>query len=255
MVAADFHVSMINFLIFMSHEMPGCISRHEPAKGSDSASARNTCIKRVGLDTVDYCLFVDSDMAFPRSALKTLLSRGKKVISGVNFQKHEDFKPTIYNRNTSGDLENIEDFEVDQLFTVEGTGGAFLLVHTDVLKKISRRHGEKWFEWTPGMSEDLAFCSRVRESGEEIWVDSSVFTDHYTMAPRGMEEFLRRKEDKRKASGEKILDKKGNEFDPVKFREEMIIPPRSRSVEGSGDLLDQNKPTGSAKGLKIQTVE
>ena len=258
MVVADFYISIVNLLIYMSHEMPGCIARHEPAKGSDAAAARNACIERVGLDAVDYCMFIDSDMAFPQSGLKTLLSRNKKVISGVNFKKHGNYEPTIYQRDAQNNVDIVREVEVDKLFTVEGTGGAFLLVHTDVLKKISKRHGSKRFEWTPGLSEDLTFCQRVREAGEEVWVDSSVFTDHYTMTPRGMEDYLRVKkeeQEKRKVVGESVITRKGKKFDPVKFRREMIRPSQDQDVEGPGVLYGDDETTGSPGVLNIQTVE
>jgi len=217
-------------LSYMSWYMPGCIDGYIHAKGSDAASARNFAIEKTDLNKTDYLLFVDSDMGFPPWALEHLLDHGKKVVTGVGFQKHGEFRPTIYKRNGLGELDHIYEFDIDAFFKIDATGAAFLLVASDVLKKIGEKYPRKWFEWKPNRSEDVEFCARVHEAGEDIWVDTSVLTDHYTMAPRGLADFTAARTVKRKGRGEKIVDRKGRIFDPVAFRKNKIIP---KEVNGS----------------------
>jgi len=211
-------------LNYMWGNMPGCIVRLEHAKGSDSAAARNFGISKMSRDEVDFVLFIDSDMGFAPNALETLLSRKKRVVSAVSFKKHGDFNPTIYRKNGVGQVVNVDEFELDSLFQVEGVGAAFLLVHIDVLDAISKKYDNKAFEWGHTSSEDLVFSDRVIEQGEELWVDSSVLTDHFTMAPRGLSDFKSKKEGKRQGSGEVIRDSRGKPFDPEQFRKNMIFP-------------------------------
>jgi hypothetical protein len=235
-------------LFYMWNKMPGCIVRCEHAKGSDSASARNHAIAKYSPDEVDFLLFIDSDMGFPPYALETLLCRRKKVISAVSFKKHGDFSPTIYERNGVNQMVSIDEFPMDKLFEAEGTGAAFLLVRMDVITAISKKHEEKVFEWGRNISEDLMFCERVREQGEKIWIDSSVLTDHFTMAPRGLEDFTRKKEGKRQGSGEVHKDGKGKTFDPGQFRKDMILPKYPPET-----FREESQP--SFDSLKVVTLE
>jgi hypothetical protein len=243
MICADFHIALLNLMTYMSWEMPGCINGYIHAKGSDSAAARNFCIEQCDLDESDYLLFIDSDMGFPAWSLQYLLHHEKKVVTGISFQKHEPFQPTIYNRSPTGDLVKICDFEMDKLFRVEATGAAFLLVATDVIKKIGEKYGTKWFEWERERSEDIGFCARIHEAGEEIWADSSVLTSHYTMAPRGIEDFTRIREKQRTGRGKPIVDRKGKTFDPVEFRKSMVIPDPIKAV--------YKKDTPDSSGVEI----
>lgn len=249
MMSADFHIAFVNLLAYSSWHIPGCVDGYLHAKGSDAAAARNFLIEKADLDKTEYLLFMDSDMGFPPWALEHLIGHGKKVVTGVGFQKHGEFLPTIYKRNPLGELENIRDFDIDSFFKIDATGAAFLLVAVDVIKKIGDKYNNKWFEWMPNRSEDVEFCARVHEVDEDIWVDTSVLTDHYTMTPRGIADFTNARDFKRQGRGKQIVDRKGRIFDPVEFRKNMVIPKSIR------DEAFRDEDFSEASGVEVIELE
>ena len=199
-------------------------------RGSDSAAARNFCVQQYPPKTTEWYLFIDSDMGFPAQTLEALLSRGKRMISAVCFQKHPPYDPCIYRYNSIGELGKLFNFPESEVFKIDGTGGAMMLVKAEIFDKMSHHNSawhNHWWQWGDHHSEDLTFCLRAAEVGEEVWCDSSLVIDHFTNAPRGKENYYAVRDKLHQAEKDHGIPDQwpdGTPFDYAKFREEMIIP-------------------------------
>lgn len=172
--------------------------------------ARNEITAAVLRDApeVTHLLWIDDDMVFPAHALKRLLGHDLPFVGGLCFDRRHPYKPVIarlFDKSWGFDpytLGWLFDYPADTLLDVDATGGAFLLVKTDVFRAIREkeireeagRTGDlteenltrlraaykRW--WTPlpwqGASEDLSFCQRVREVGVRLKVDTGLKIGH-----------------------------------------------------------------------------
>ena len=92
------------------------------------------------------------------------------------------FNPLLL-RGTIGNYNRVPDKEVygGDLIQVDATGCGCLAFRMDVFKKIP----EPWFELKNAengkpVGEDIRFCSKARELGLKIGVDTSIAVDHLT---------------------------------------------------------------------------
>ena len=69
-------------------------------------------------------------------------------------------------------------FRVSVLITC---GFGCCMTSVDLLRRIRDQYGQP-FSPVAGFGEDLSFCLRVRDSGTQIWCDSSVKCGHVGMA-------------------------------------------------------------------------
>ena len=188
MMAAPFVMSVVDLFIKGKH-------KYVPvwAGGSDSAMARNHAIRTAPSD-VDYYLFIDSDMGFFVSDADKLVDLSLDVVSAVCFQKHHPYMPCVFYKNDQGTHAHMESWKHGEVIEVAACGGAFMCVAAPVINAMKDKYqsttGSPWFEWGKAYSEDLMFCERVKECGFKVNVDTGILVDHFTMAPRGKENFI-----------------------------------------------------------------
>lgn len=132
---------------------------------------------QMAIDTgCTHLLFIDSDMAFERDAVNHLLARDKDIIGAHYNHRRFPLQTTVLefeeNRNKRETL--------PALHKVEGMGTGFLLIKTEVFKKMPH----PWFFWEidekgmTTMGEDFWFCKKAREAGFDVWVDLLVPIKH-----------------------------------------------------------------------------
>jgi GT2 family glycosyltransferase len=131
---------------------------------------------------ITHLLWIDADMVFRPDSLRRLLRHDLDIVGGLCFDRRHPYKPVIarlydpgwgFDPNTLGWL---YDYPPDDLFEVDATGGAFLLVKREVFEKIG---SEDW--WTPiagWQAEDLSFCKRARDAGFRLFVDTGCKIGH-----------------------------------------------------------------------------
>lgn len=131
----------------------------------------------------DYILFIDSDVAFPPDGLTRLLNHKVDII-GANYN-HRSVPPTSV---VKLDPECIAGHEVvyvhkdsdTEKFKCRAVGAGFLLIRTEVFKKIP----QPWFFFRPSshpkgaIGEDVWFCDRAREQGYDVWCDPTIQINH-----------------------------------------------------------------------------
>ena len=141
----------------------------------DIASNRMWLAKQSVEKGATHLLFVDSDMLFPPSSLKTLLSRDKDII-GVEYNKRQFPLQTVTAYDTSVEKSTTEPFKVG----IAGTG--LMLIKTEVFK--NPKMDKNWFSFGRNadgknvIGEDGWFCNTARDAGYEIWVDPTIKVLH-----------------------------------------------------------------------------
>ena len=122
-----------------------------------------------------HLLFIDSDMLFPPTALKTLLSRDKDII-GVEYHKRQFPLQTVTAYDPKVEKSETEPFRVG----VAGTG--LMLIKTAVFK--NPKMNKNWFSFGRNaegknvIGEDGWFCNTAKEAGYNVWVDPTIKVLH-----------------------------------------------------------------------------
>lgn len=137
----------------------------------------------------DRVLWLDSDMTFDPSTFRRLhehLDMGKEFISGLYFTRKAPIRPVIYKSLrtelspegwVAGIADAYDDYPVDDLFPIEACGFGCVMTSVALLRRVRERFGQP-FSPAAGFGEDLSFCLRVKELGEQLWCDSSIKCGH-----------------------------------------------------------------------------
>lgn len=141
----------------------------------DIASSRMWLAKQAVEKGATHLLFIDSDMLFPPSVLKTLLSRDKDII-GVEYHKRQFPLQTVTAYMPDVEKSETEPFKVG----IAGTG--IMLIKTDVFKNPNM--DKNWFSFGRNsegqnvIGEDGWFCNTARDAGYDVWVDPTIKVFH-----------------------------------------------------------------------------
>ena len=139
-------------------------------RGYNTAENRNLIVAQAVKNKSDYLLLTDDDMVFNPDALERLLAHDKDIVGAIANTKYEKQEKVI---------EYLDQPE-EGLFKCKALGGGFLLIKTEVFKKVPQPHfGYKWFDnGMVQMSNDWFFCEKAREAGYDIWADSTLQVGH-----------------------------------------------------------------------------
>jgi GT2 family glycosyltransferase len=195
-VSTDFHNSVVNVLTGRPGVLTGKI---DVRCGGGITRGRNIAVAKFLSMGDEWMLFVDSDMSWtPEDFDKVIATADVKkrpVVGGLCFGQDGQIGPfagifpTVFHLQPEGGYMPMWDYPDDDVVEVDATGAAFLLVHRSVLLDIRDRHADDgdfaWFhEYVdPGkkmwVSEDVAFCERVREAGHKIHVATGAKIAHH----------------------------------------------------------------------------
>lgn len=152
------------------------------ATGTLIHSARQMLVDELVEDGIDYALWLDSDMRFPKDILYRLMAH-KKDLVGINYSTRGvppsfvAIKKVVWNPEDIGVRCRTDD-DSTGLEEVEGVGFGAVLMNTRILRLLHDPKGPKgpWFfpQWLPHgehVGEDIYFCKLVRDAGVSIFVD------------------------------------------------------------------------------------
>lgn len=157
--------------------------------------ARNEIVKATltRYPEATHLFFIDDDVCVPPDGLLRLLSHNLPVVTGLYVQRAAPMLPVVYRRDKEGHHTHITKF-CEGLQEVDACGAGCLLIRTDVLRAIEET-GERWFDYTGGISEDLSFCSRVKALGYPIVLDFDVKCTHLGILAASYEMFMEASKD------------------------------------------------------------
>ena len=155
--------------------------------------ARNALVADFLVKTPDatHILFWDDDCIPQPDAILRLWLQNEPIVSGLYFQKGPPFHPLmslkVNTQTNEVGYTHLIQWKEGQSYYVDGIGMGFVLIRRDVFQDLD------WppFEFTE-FSEDYAFCTKLREAGYKIKVDTSVQLTHLAQNyPVGEENFKR----------------------------------------------------------------
>ena len=145
------------------------------------AASRNILRQKVLDEDYDYLLSLEQDVIPPPDVIEKLLEHKKKIVSGVYFAKYpmlgEKVIPLAFKEQKKEDKIKLVPLTEDEVFMgprlqkVIATGLGCVLIHKDVLKKIS-------FRVEPMTFDDQPFFYDAHRLGFEAFVDTSVKCKH-----------------------------------------------------------------------------
>ena len=162
----------------------------------DSASIdenRNTIFRMAKEKNVDYLFFLDSDTEYKGNGnvIERMINYNKDVVMGITYLSRFPYHPNIYGWAKNGETLPWIDEIPDSLFQVEAAGNGFQLISKKVLDaftpEVIDEIGEPFALIYDGvkrrLSEDLAFCWRLKLLGLELWADPILNIVHQKKYP------------------------------------------------------------------------
>jgi len=150
------------------------------------ANARNSLVEQAQIEGAKWLLMCDTDQVYPPDTLTKLLQHGKDVCGVRVHRRWPPFDPIFY-RGSIGQYQNVPDEEAysGRLIEVDATGTGCLLINMEVFDEMAF----PWFAFGvkngKAVGEDITFCSKVRESGRQIFIDTSIEVGHLTVMEVG----------------------------------------------------------------------
>ena len=157
----------------------------------------------------DYFLQLDDDVALPPDGIVKLVESGKRVVGGMYSLKSKAGKVAI--RGLGDEIFKLQDFP-DQLKEVKYVSGGCFMQTRDVAqwawdyykptrgyeandrtKSDGSPERQRVALYTPFiykneyLSEDWAYCQRLIDIGEKIWLHTGVACVHWGLAPYGID--------------------------------------------------------------------
>jgi hypothetical protein len=134
----------------------------------------------------DYLFMVDDDMLCPPDLFYRLVAHDKDICAALAFTRNPDHKPVIYDviegfdpitRTSYGKTKFAMNYPRNQLVQCDAVGFGAVLIKTKVIKAIFDRR-ETCFFGMDRTGEDVAFCTKARKLGFEVWMDTSTKLGH-----------------------------------------------------------------------------
>jgi GT2 family glycosyltransferase len=149
--------------------------------------ARNALTRQFLASDQEWLFMVDSDMTFDMDALERLLEAADAdsapVVGGLCFGWKKDVGPFPTMYQWDGEGTRVVDGQMDgEVYPVDATGAAFLLVHRTVFENNREPEPLPWFARSLHnghlVGEDITFCLRLRQNNVPIYVHTGVKTGH-----------------------------------------------------------------------------
>ena len=184
-----FGVSLIEMLTFSQKHMDDEIHMC-PITNSLIYDARNLLSLTAIEQNYDYVLWLDSDMTFNPQTLSIMLHTlrsysNHSMLTGIYYMRKPPFTPVLYEtiaepEVTDGQLKKKIYTMTDipsTMFEVEGCGFGCVLTSVPLLKRVWDKFGPA-FNPYPWASEDISFCYRVKQLGQKILCDPTIYLGH-----------------------------------------------------------------------------
>ncbi|HQB85001.1 MAG TPA: hypothetical protein PLZ69_01005 [Candidatus Pacearchaeota archaeon] len=196
--APEFWISLLNFNQYCAENNIQISFRHN--RMSNIYFARDKLLKSAieEIPNYDYILWIDSDAKFNAMDVERLIAADKDVIGGCARFYNPRTSSFVYNfgRYFPESWKDLNIFMVnhqakdelpEDLFEVDYTGCHFLLMKKGVAESIDfpRFPMIDWKELDKSlagikgyMSEDGAFCFKLKQAGHKIWIDPKTHIGH-----------------------------------------------------------------------------
>jgi hypothetical protein len=186
-----------------------------PHGGSNITMFRNSCLQQMLIFEQAHnmrfknILWIDSDIVFTSSDVFKIISHNMSVVSGVYFEKGIPFLPVVGFYNIHEIMKGFPRISKEQLLSkslipIDWSGLGFLFHSREILDRLEYPWFEQRIVKLPEkkvvnggftiekelLSEDITFCTKLREIGLKIYCDTSIILKHNGEANFGLEHYL-----------------------------------------------------------------
>ena len=159
-----------------------CDCNFEFVKGYDCAKARNKIMEKAIKGGYDFVLMVDSYTIVPKDALANMLEGDADVVLGFCPHKNtKEGKSEIHRPGPKyGDRIFYKDIPPEERIDIRGGGAACMLINLNTVTSAIDKPYFRYVIYDSGenLSEDLYFCSQVRNAGLKLQADTRVRCGH-----------------------------------------------------------------------------
>lgn len=133
-----------------------------------------------------HLLMIDQDMIYPEDLVARLVSRHLPLVAALTIRgDHTKPVPVMHDLGPQG-MTAIAEWEPGQLVLCDATGGAAVLIATEVLEAM----GEPWWLMNEdGAGHDIHFFRRAKRAGYQLYVDTGCVTKHFAEFALGLEDY------------------------------------------------------------------
>ena len=174
------------WISFTVMEKPGnyefLVPKFYPDNSYDSrAAVRNALVLQAIDNGCSHLIMMDTDQIYPVNTLQKLLAHGVDVVAAKVHRRWPPFDPIMYR----GELFKYKHIPQEEwknkegLFEIDATGTGCILYDMEVFKNVEY----PWYEILTKsdgsvVGEDICFCSKLRNAGYKIFMDTSVKVGH-----------------------------------------------------------------------------
>ncbi len=170
-------ISFVYSLLYM--DRPNYVLVH--ADNGPIDTLRNDIVRKAQSLNATKLLMVDTDMVYHPQTVTSLLSRNLKMVAGLSFRRYPPFDSIMLKLTGTG-YESINEWEEGALVEVDATGAACMMYDMEVFRKLP----DPWFKFRTNpqngltIGEDIGFCQAAKAAGYQIFIDTTVPSDHLT---------------------------------------------------------------------------
>lgn len=155
--------------------------RHDPLEyGSENAvKKQREYFRRIALDQgFDYLYFLGADTIPPPDVIERLLAHDKKIVGGVywgrsNAENGQPDRAVAWINVLSQETQAAVFSEMSEYpRRIDGMGMDCVLIHRDVLEKVS------WLDWEQN-DDDYPFYDLAKSAGYPCFIDTTIQAKHY----------------------------------------------------------------------------
>jgi hypothetical protein len=156
--------------------------------------ARDKAARVAMMNGARWLFFTDSDIIMPPDTLQRLIAHDKPIVGGLYARRHHPPFNEMLRLTPEGQLAPLQagQFTPGELVSCDAVATGCMLVRTDVFDRIKPfkmtidgvECPPAWFLWTvdrlppPTYSEDFSFCVRAKQSGIDVFCDTSIVCKH-----------------------------------------------------------------------------
>lgn len=144
---------------------------------------RNKIVEEAIKQGTTHLMFIDADMVFPDDGVMQLFKQDKDII-GANYNVRldptsPDFSgPTVKMLVDGKPVSMVNKDFPTELFECYALGTGFMMIKTEVFKKLKYPYFEAIIDRKGHHTEDVEFCRRANEAGFKIYCDPTIKMGH-----------------------------------------------------------------------------
>ena len=154
---------------------------------------RNNLVEQALDEVCTKIIMLDTDQVYPADTIIKLLQHDKPIVAGQVHRRYPPFDPIMLR----GELYKYVNVPYDEMYSgdlveVDATGAACIAIETKIFLDVPY----PWFEDIPKtedhgpVGEDIYFCSKARNAGYQIFMDTSIEIGHLGLREFGKFDYV-----------------------------------------------------------------